>query len=74
MIHNGAVHMSKTTDLLTRDEAAEYLRVTRSYLAHAGEAGPPYVQIGRLIRYRLADIQHWLAQHTITPAAAAVLD
>lgn len=61
--------MTTTTDLLTRDEAAEYLRVTRSYLARAGSEGPPYVQIGRLIRYRLADIQLWLADHTVTAAA-----
>lgn len=65
--------MTNTTDLLTRSEAAEYLRVSRWYLDTAGAEGPPYMRIGRLIRYRRADIDHWLALNTVTSAAVPAL-
>lgn len=29
--------------------------------------GPPYVKFGNRVRYRVADIEAWLAAHTVTP-------
>ena len=47
--------------LLTPKEAAEVLRVSLSWLAKARMRGdgPPYVKVGRSIRYREADLLKW---------------
>jgi Helix-turn-helix domain len=48
--------------LLTPKEAADLLRVSLSWLAKArmrGE-GPPYIRIGRSIRYRGEALIHWM--------------
>ena len=60
-----------TQRLLTEPEAARYLSVSRPFLRksrmegrrknHA--EGPPYVKFGRSIRYSLADLQAWIAEH-----------
>lgn len=31
----------------------------------AKAAGPPYIKVGRLVRYRRADVEAWLAAHTV---------
>ncbi len=31
--------------------------------------GPPFVKIGRLVRYRRADLNAWIASHTIGKVA-----
>jgi excisionase family DNA binding protein len=44
-------------------EAADYLRSSESTLAKkrlSGE-GPPFVRIGRAIRYRRSDLDSWMA-------------
>jgi predicted DNA-binding transcriptional regulator AlpA len=54
---------SKSTDrLLTPKEAAEFLRVSTSWLAKARMRGdgPPYVKIGRAIRYPESALYHWM--------------
>ena len=33
--------------------------------------GPPYVKFGNRVRYRLCDIEAWLAAHTVTPESKA---
>lgn len=33
--------------------------------------GPRYVKFGNRVRYRVSDIEAWLAEHTITPEPAA---
>jgi excisionase family DNA binding protein len=50
--------------LVTPKEAAELLKVSVSWLAKArvrGE-GPPYIRIGRSVRYREEDLIDWLKQ------------
>lgn len=47
-------------DILTRDETAKLLKVTRSYLDRIGTAGPRFTKVGRLIRYRRSDVEAWL--------------
>jgi predicted DNA-binding transcriptional regulator AlpA len=48
--------------LLTPKEAAHFLRVSDSWLAKArmhGD-GPPFVKLGRAVRYRETDLVRWL--------------
>lgn len=48
--------------LLTPKEAAHFLRLSHSWLAksrmHAD--GPPFVKLGRAVRYRETDLVRWL--------------
>jgi excisionase family DNA binding protein len=48
--------------LLTPKEAADYLRVSDSWLAKARMRGdgPPFVRIGRSIRYSEAALVQWM--------------
>ena len=53
----------KSTDrLLTPKEAAEFLRVSISWLAKARMRGdgPPYVKIGRAVRYPEGALHQWM--------------
>jgi predicted DNA-binding transcriptional regulator AlpA len=48
--------------LLTPKEAVHFLRVSDSWLAKArmhGD-GPPFVKLGRAVRYRETDLVRWL--------------
>jgi excisionase family DNA binding protein len=59
------------TRLLTRREAAAYLGVRPETLAvwHCtGRYRLPVVKVGRAVRYRLADLEAWLAARTVRPA------
>jgi len=54
--------------LLTPKEAAEFLRVPEGTLAQwrSQRRGPPYLKLERrLVRYRLANLQAWLARRTV---------
>jgi excisionase family DNA binding protein len=56
------------TKLLTPREAAELLGVPGSTLAHwrSERRGPPYIKLeGRLVRYRTADLEDYLARHAV---------
>lgn len=55
--------------LLNTESAAPYIGVTphtltvwRSTKRHA----IPYIKVGRLVKYRLADLDAWLASHTVS--------
>jgi excisionase family DNA binding protein len=52
--------------LLTPSEAADFLRVSESWLAKARMRGdgPPFVKIGRSIRYRESDLVQWMKSRT----------
>jgi excisionase family DNA binding protein len=52
--------------LLTEDEAAESLRISVRTLQawRLKAAGPPFVRVGRAIRYRRGDIQAWIRLNT----------
>jgi len=49
-------------ELLETKEAAEFLKISISWLAKARAAkdGPPYIRIGRNIRYSKAALLRWL--------------
>ena len=48
--------------LMTTKETAAFLRVSESWLAKGrmGDAGPPFIQIGRCIRYSKPAVLRWL--------------
>ena len=51
-------------DLVSRKQLAQYLGMTEpalSMMASRG-SGPPYLRLGRSIRYRRADVIAWLDQ------------
>ncbi len=57
----------QSDDLLTTREAAKILRVSESTLEQNRSAGKGirYVKIGKAVRYRRADIKHFLDAHTV---------
>jgi len=63
--------MSTTTlpSLLTRDQAAEFLGVkvqTLAAWACSGRYSLPFVKVGRCVKYRLADLDRFLEERTVT--------
>lgn len=63
---------------LTEAEAADYLRVSPSFLRQSrlfgnriGHApGPKFARAGRMIRYPIRFLDEWLEQHTVAPTPA----
>lgn len=57
-------------EVLNEKQAAEYIGMSVSYLQHDRcygnkNPGPPYLKLGRSIRYRLSDLNDWLERHLI---------
>ena len=52
-----------TEDYLTRLAAAEYLKISGSYLAKLAVVGggPTMIRLGRSVRYRRRDLDAWAA-------------
>ncbi len=62
----------KQAVILTPVEAAKILGASRQTLANwrLQRRGPKYFSVGtRFIRYKLADLEAWMAEHTIDPNA-----
>jgi predicted DNA-binding transcriptional regulator AlpA len=60
--------------LLSQTDVAPRLKVKTKTLEawrHRG-GGPRYVLVGRLVRYRLSDIQAWLAARTVSSTSEEV--
>jgi excisionase family DNA binding protein len=62
---------------MTAEEAAQYLKTSTSTLAKRRVAGtgPRFVRIGRMVRYRRADLDLWIGTTVVSstseqPAAA----
>ena len=56
--------MSARPPLASRLEVAKYLGVpvsTLNYWAGKKSSGPPFIKVGRCVRYRWADVEKWLA-------------
>jgi predicted DNA-binding transcriptional regulator AlpA len=69
----GEARMRSPRHVLSETEAAEYIGMSRAYLRAArtrerGTPGPPYLRVGRAIRYLVADLDVWLERHRIVPA------
>lgn len=59
----------QSSELLTRQQAAEYLGVTPRTLAiwACVKRYPlPYVKVGRLVKYRRSDLEAFIARRTVT--------
>ncbi len=59
-----AEHMKPAQEVMTTQEAAEYLRCSTQHLEisrHKG-GGPKYVKFSRLVRYRKVDLDAYLAE------------
>jgi excisionase family DNA binding protein len=54
--------------LLTQSDAAKYLHVSGRTLERlrVSGGGPVYVKLGRLVRYRTADLEEWIAAHCVS--------
>lgn len=55
--------------LLTQEELAQELQISVWTLiswrrGDSGNLGPPYIQLGRSIRYRRSDVDEWLTKRT----------
>ncbi len=56
-----------TERLLNTEEASQYLGVTRDTLAvwrTTRRYELPYIKVGRLVKYRLTDLNEWLNNRT----------
>ena len=59
--------------LLTVSEAARLLRLSKRTLERyrVSGLGPKYLKCGRCVRYRVSDIETWLADRTVTSTSEA---
>lgn len=61
--------MTTDRDLLTTDQAADYLQLSERQLVqwrYLGR-GPRYVKMVRAVRYRRGDLDAWLDAHAVDP-------
>jgi excisionase family DNA binding protein len=56
--------------LLTTETAAQLLGVAPQTLNdwRVDEVGPAYIKVGRLVKYRLSDLEAWLESRTVRSA------
>ena len=62
---NNTTHQEK---LLTAGQVAEILGIKEATLAQKrwrGEHSLPYIKLGRVIRYKLSDVQLYIEQRTV---------
>jgi excisionase family DNA binding protein len=60
--------------LLTEDETADYINVKKETLTTwrcTQRYALPYIRVGRAIRYRISDVEKFLAERTVSMANAA---
>jgi len=70
----GSIHPFDTSDgLMTPKEAAAFLRLSVLTLSDLRVKGgsPRYVKTGRLVRYRLKDLEAWIDSRTFGNTAEA---
>jgi predicted DNA-binding transcriptional regulator AlpA len=60
-------------EILDTKGAAEFLRLSKSYLdrARVYGGGPRYLALGRAIRYRKADLEAWANERVRTSTSEA---
>ena len=62
--------------LFTEQQTSDYLQMSESFLRQSRmegkregrTPGPPFIRIGRSVRYRLSDLDAWLAEHRVEVA------
>jgi predicted DNA-binding transcriptional regulator AlpA len=65
-----ASNKNETTPQLriTEKDTSKYTGMSRSFLRIArmrGKGGPPYIKIGRAVRYDIRDLDQWLADRRV---------
>jgi excisionase family DNA binding protein len=57
-------------EYLSPEEAEKFLGLKKQTLAHMRSQGrgPGYFKLGRLIRYRVADLEAWIGRHAVKTA------
>jgi predicted DNA-binding transcriptional regulator AlpA len=76
MVLTRATTMVKATpgidedQLLTEVQVADLLRLSYRTLQtwRSDKVGPPYVRVGRAIRYRRSDLIAWMVSNTVRPS------
>ena len=66
--------VERTRELLDEKQAAEHLTVspgTLSVWRSTGRYNLPFVKIGRMVRYRLSDLDAWIAGRSRDTGATA---
>ena len=66
-----ASNSNQDTRLLTREEAADYLRVKASTLAiwaSTKRYALPFIKVGRSVRYTVKDLERFLEERTVPPS------
>ena len=78
--HHGAETMAlelQSKTLRERD-AAKYLGMSRSWLAqarmHGNPEGPPFIKIGRAVRYLREDLDRWLEGRRRTSTSSRAIN
>jgi predicted DNA-binding transcriptional regulator AlpA len=65
---NGDAQSARSTKLLSRSEIESEFGLRANFLEKLAVAGrgPTYLKLGRrLVRYRRADVEQWLAEHRV---------
>ena len=66
-MHNNLNPVEETTPLLTAQEAADYLRIPiGSLYVRVGKRQIPCIRLGRLLRFKKADLDQLLTANTST--------
>lgn len=67
--------MNETRETINTDEAAAFIGWKPQTLAvhRMNGSGPPYIRLGRSIRYRKCDLIEWLESNTVRPAGTREL-
>jgi hypothetical protein len=67
-------HEMRVSPLMSEPDAARYLLVSQSFLkvsrmkkSKRRHPGPPFVRMGRSVKYRVADLDAWLEAQTEMP-------
>ena len=62
-------------DLFDTPAAAAHLQLSRQYLEklRLTGGGPAYAKLGRVVRYRRADLDNWLAAQVITSTSEVLV-
>lgn len=73
LIQDGRLSATASDRLMTRSEVEAQFGVPKRYLetAVAKGHGPAFVRIGRLVRYRAADISAWITSVREDPASVS---
>ena len=58
--------MMNAETLVTPDEVARLLQVPKGtlYAWRARGNGPPAIKVGRHLRYRISEVEHWLGKQS----------